>query len=71
MDALIVGLLALVNSPYKFIGLTNQVETGGLSMQEVTEKVQEINGSKAKHIYLSLPEDGPKKNGNPIFDLPT
>lgn len=61
VDDLIVGMIALMDSPAKTTGPINIGNPGEFTVLELANKVKEMTGSTSKITLLPLPQDDPQQ----------
>jgi len=61
VDDLISGLIKLMDTPDTFTGPVNLGNPVDISVNDLSQMIIRMTGSKSKIIYLSLPEDDPRQ----------
>jgi UDP-glucuronate decarboxylase len=59
VDDLILGFVALMQSPDDFTGPVNLGNPTEITMRELAERVLSMTGSSSRIVYKSLPSDDP------------
>lgn len=68
VDDLIIGLIAMMESPQGFIGPINIGNPCEFTILELAEMIIQLTGSKSKIKFLPLPQDDPRQR-KPDIDL--